>query len=260
MIVLKLTEEELKILDRARDEDNPYDDTNGDFRSGHVGEKLISQFMTQRGWTVLSVSTIEDDNLKSYDVEFINEKNETTKVEVKIDRYCIPKNKKINVPGVGVCTIPHGRDTGNIFAEIKCNGIPSGISTTESDYFFYMFLNLGEIWVIEPQKFRDLIKKNKDVWELSKKAGQRGRVMGFKVPRKDVEKDFHIIKFELEITNEPKSDKELMDRFNFEKNRPTYGQAHSIGKKLLFAEVTRRGLLTYDEIMEYNYFQKGTDS
>ena len=56
------------------------------------------------------------------------------------------------------------------------------------------------------------------------------------------------------------SDKELMDQFNFEKNRPTFGQAHSIGKNLLFSEVKRRGLLPYDEIMEYNYFQKNTDN
>jgi hypothetical protein len=56
------------------------------------------------------------------------------------------------------------------------------------------------------------------------------------------------------------SDKELMDQFNFEKNRSTFGQAHFIGKNLLFIEVKRRGLLTYDEIMEYNYFQKNTDN
>lgn len=206
MIVLKLTEEELKILDRARDEENPYEETQKDFKSGHIGEKLIAQFMSQRGWDILSVSTKEDDNLKSYDVEFINDRNQVVKTEVKIDRYCIPANKKINVPGIGVCTIPHGRDTGNIFAEIKCNDVPSGVSTTESDYFFYMFLNLGQIWVIEPQKFRDLIKKNKKVWELSEKAGQRGRVVGFKVPRKDVENDFKVIKFKLEITNEYQSE------------------------------------------------------
>jgi hypothetical protein len=98
--------------------------------------------------------------------------------------------------------IRNGRDTGNIFAEIKCNGIPSAISTTKSDFFIYMFFHLGEIWIIRPEKFREIIKRRRNEFELSKNVAQGKRVSGFKVPRDKVKDDFKVIKFELEIVDE----------------------------------------------------------
>lgn len=46
------------------------------------------------------------------------------------------------------------------------------------------------------------------------------------------------------------SDKELMTLYYCELDRPINSWATSLGRKLVFAEVIRRGLLTYDEVME----------
>jgi len=47
------------------------------------------------------------------------------------------------------------------------------------------------------------------------------------------------------------SDERLMALFYCETVRPINSQAVSIGRKLIFGEVIRRGLLTYDEVIEY---------
>lgn len=47
------------------------------------------------------------------------------------------------------------------------------------------------------------------------------------------------------------SDDKLMSLFYCETVRPINSQAISIGRKLIFGEVIRRGLLTYDEVMAY---------
>ena len=60
---------------------------------------------------------------KRYDVKFLCGDKEAIFVEVKADRL--------------------GKKTGNIAIEYECNNLPSGISTTTSDYWLYFVEEVG---------------------------------------------------------------------------------------------------------------------
>jgi hypothetical protein len=53
-------------------------------------------------------------------------------------------------------------ETGNIFVEISSRGKPSGIYTTESDYFIYVLNGTNSMLVFETPRFRYLIEKLKE--------------------------------------------------------------------------------------------------
>ncbi len=79
-------------------------------------------------------------NFKPYDVK-IKYKDDTYTVEVKADR----KTK----------------DTGNMVIEYECNGKPSGITTTEADYWAYFIDGTPEYFLIPTTDIRKAIDEKK---------------------------------------------------------------------------------------------------
>ena len=49
--------------------------------------------------------------------------------------------------------------TGNMFIEVYSRNKPSGISTTEADYWVYKFSNSGTAIVISTQRLKELVRK-----------------------------------------------------------------------------------------------------
>jgi hypothetical protein len=60
--------------------------------------------------------------------------------------------------------------TGNIAVEFRCNGKPSGISTTEADYWAFVLLNGEVIYFIQVERLKELARQEYKV-SGSKRGG-----------------------------------------------------------------------------------------
>jgi hypothetical protein len=79
-------------------------------------------------------------NFKPYDIKIKN-KSDTYTIEVKADR----KTKT----------------TGNVVIEFECNKKPSGITTTEADYWAYFIDGTEDYFLIPTDDIRNAIKEGK---------------------------------------------------------------------------------------------------
>jgi hypothetical protein len=88
---------------------------------------------------------------KEFDIEIWDEENESTRYEVKADRWT---NK-----------------TGNICIEFECNNKPSGITTTWADYYVYFVIKNDsyDLYIIPVYIINELIKDKK--YKSIKKGG-----------------------------------------------------------------------------------------
>jgi hypothetical protein len=75
-----------------------------------------------------------------------------------------------------------GRDTGNIFIEFSCRGKDSGIKVTQADWFVYYFKYLGELWLIQVEDLRKLIRENNFRVGIGGDPGSDSS--GYLIPRK----------------------------------------------------------------------------
>lgn len=108
-----------------------YEKFKDDLKEAHKYEKLVANFFTDNGYNILEYC-----ENKYYDL-LIEKNNKTYKVEVKCD---------------------HQTKTGNIIFEYFAFNKPSGISTSKSDYWVYVFPLLNQIWFMKTKKIKELIK------------------------------------------------------------------------------------------------------
>ena len=119
--------------------------SNGDFEKdlkiGEDNEMVVSSFLEGKGMIYMSNCTD-----KRYDLLMKGKSGSEVKFEVKTD-VLVNKNK----------------DTGNVAIEIRYKKKPSGISSTEAEWFVYYFANLDKenLWMIKVKDLKTLIKKNK---------------------------------------------------------------------------------------------------
>jgi Holliday junction resolvase-like predicted endonuclease len=138
---------------------------------GNQGETVIVEFLVSKGLTYLESN---DDN--RYDFIMLKNDVEVT-YEVKTDVLCKPSY-----------------DTGNMFVEFKCRNKPSGIETSQAKWFVTYFKFLDEIWFIESDKLRKLIKDN--YFHVIKNGGDVGsQTHGYLINRKRFKEHFKV--FEL---------------------------------------------------------------
>ena len=141
-----------------------------DLKLGNDGEKILVKYLEDKGCKFLNFN---DDN--KYDIKMIK-KNKITTYEIKTDVKCAPLF-----------------DTGNIFIEFNSRNKPSGINTTQADWFVTYFRFLKEIWFIKTSKLKKLIENND--FQQFKNAGDIGSAThGYLINRKNFKQYFHVHK------------------------------------------------------------------
>lgn len=146
---------------------------------GKPGELIVGEFFKSLGYDVSELNN-------TYGYDFIITKNgENYKVEVKADQKCITPT---------LSWLPNN-DTGNIFVEYTSWNRPSGIITTKSDIFVYLFEKLKpkELWLIKVAKLKKLIRDND--FKTTKESGDVGsNTEGYLIPRYNFLSDFSLYK------------------------------------------------------------------
>ncbi len=134
-----------------------------DIVTGEKGEEFIKEVLIKRGMVFKKYN--KD---KRFDLE-MEYKGESITYEIKTDVY--------------------KRDTGNIFIEFECRGVPSGIEVTEADFFVTFFPRLGEIWNIKTSELKKIISENK--LKTTSFSGDEGsNTKGYLINKKQYRKMF----------------------------------------------------------------------
>jgi hypothetical protein len=113
---------------------------NSDLAFGNIYEKKLVEIIPNDSYI------IKKGYFPDYDIEITNGEIKTT-YEVKADRYTYK--------------------TGNVAIEFECNNSPSGITTTNADYYAYFVIkpyNLFELYIIPT----DIIKNKIEIQEYKK--------------------------------------------------------------------------------------------
>lgn len=119
-------------------------------------EHMIRDVLKVSGWPDTELNASKDyAELKAYDLH-----NAAFTCEVKHDRMA--------------------KDTGNIFLEISCNGIASGVQGTEADY--WVFVIHEGAWAIPVIKLKEIMERDRDKGTLRNMSGDGGRVAGVTFP------------------------------------------------------------------------------
>jgi len=135
---------------------------------GNEGEKIINGFLEKNGGEFINFN-----NDSKYDLK-MKIKNKYKTYEIKTDVLCIPK-----------------RDTGNMFVEFNCRDKPSGIETTQADWFVTYFKFLNQVWFIKTQNLKNLINENK--FRVITNAGDlNSKTHGYLIPRSVFKDKFHV--------------------------------------------------------------------
>jgi len=137
---------------------------------GEHGELVVIKDLESVGATFIT-----DNKNNRYDI-IMNVNNEDIKYEIKTDVFCKPEN-----------------DTGNLFVEYQCRGKYSGILVTEAKWFVTYYEHLREIWYIQTDVLKTLIRDN-DIprTEFSGDAGSNTK--GWLLPRYQYKKHFIVRK------------------------------------------------------------------
>ena len=140
-----------------------------DLISGEKGEEIVLNHIL----SITKGKLINTNKDNKYD--FAIEKNNVIKTyEIKTDEYCKP-----------------GSDRGNIFVEIECRGKYSGLSVTEADWFVFYLPHRKQIWYIETDKLKELIKSNTFIQtEMSGDANSNTK--GYLIPRRKFREYFKV--------------------------------------------------------------------
>lgn len=147
---------------------------NLDFRTdlmlGNTGEKQVVTFLESKGCTFKSFN-----NDNKYDLLMVKNGKDVT-YEIKTDVKCAPLF-----------------DTGNIFIEFESRKKPSGISTTQAEWFVTYFEYLNELWFIKTNVLKTLIQNND--FPIFRDAGDIGsETHGYLIKRKQYLDNFHVCK------------------------------------------------------------------
>lgn len=141
---------------------------NDDIKIGEEGERDIIKYLESKGGKFL-----HDNKDNQYD--FIMDFNGShIKYEVKTDVFCAPIF-----------------DTGNIFIEFESRNKPSGIAVTKAKWYVTYFIFLKEIWFIESDRLRKLIKEN-NFTETQFSGDNDSNTKGYLINRKSIQDNFII--------------------------------------------------------------------
>jgi hypothetical protein len=148
-----------------------------DLKEGQTGEKAIANFLNDNGYEVLRYN-----NDKLWDIIALNASNKPVLFEVKTDRYELYKGK-----------------TGNMFIETSCGGKPSGVSSTEADWFIYYLPDFNEAYFIKTKE----LKKHLLIegFRYATRSGDNGKVRGHLINREKYSHLFHIHKVDSKYFN-----------------------------------------------------------
>lgn len=69
--------------------------------------------------------------------------------------------------------------TGNVFVEFECNGVPSGLSTTQSDFYWFHLTGTGRSLLIATDKLKEICKEVRGKRNCIVKGGDFDRARGF---------------------------------------------------------------------------------
>jgi hypothetical protein len=154
----------------------PHYNFEEDLAFGDNGEQFIANYLEEKGLRL--INTNED---YKYDLKMLKN-NEEVKYEVKTD------------DKVSIIT-----DTKNHFVEFECVNRytrklrPSGITTTESDWYVFYYIHINEIWFVKTKTLQKLIKDN--VFPIYYGAGdKKNPTNGYLINRNNFKKYFHVHK------------------------------------------------------------------
>lgn len=143
---------------------------NNDLKQGNIGERIVANYLKNKGFNIIGFS-----NEKKYDIiTDYNGKEKTFEVKTDLWEYY---NKKV---------------TNNLFIEVSCSGKPSGISSSQADYFIYLLPETGYMYMIKMEELRDLIRFNN--FRKSTQSGDGGRSVGYLLNRDKIKEHFNIVK------------------------------------------------------------------
>lgn len=145
-------------------------DFKTDLKLSRIGEDTVKDFLIKQGGAF-----INDNHDNQYDLAFTFNGERKT-YEVKTDFKCAPLF-----------------DTGNLFVEYQSRNKPSGISTTQADWFVTYFIYFNELWFIKTNKLKQLLSDNNFPTFLD--AGDiDSATHGYLIKRKDFKNHFNVFK------------------------------------------------------------------
>jgi len=122
-----------------------------------LGEEYQQKYLSLIDYDSYEMAT---GNFKAYDIK-ITQHPHTKTCEVKADRMTAR--------------------TGNVVIEFECSGKPSGITSTEADYWVYFIVGTNEYIKIDTPVLRQLIADNK--WTRKVKGGDGWRSNMYLFPK-----------------------------------------------------------------------------
>lgn len=137
---------------------------------GGDGELLVKRILENKlHFTNIEINTSKNyRTLKAYDITAVNKNGQKVYFEVKNDFKSVK--------------------TGNIAIEFECNGLPSGINSTTSDFCVYIGLN--EVYIIKTKKLREIIDRKLYFRTVSGGDGNLAKMYLFK---KSVIKEYSLV-------------------------------------------------------------------
>lgn len=147
-----------------------------DLKDGHRGERVIKHFLESQ----LNFLYLGDCDDYRYDLLHLNDKTELPmKIEVKTDSW----------------EKDYSDCTGNLVLEVEDRGKPSGISTSEADFYVWYlpYLDREQVWIASTEFLKFGIAKKgwplKPIGEYSEKMGDKSG-MAYLIPRHKEMRDF----------------------------------------------------------------------
>jgi hypothetical protein len=149
-----------------------------DLAQGNTGERVVCEYLLSKR---PQYGLAEYNNDSRYDFRLTSSTENDLTFEIKSDCYEYLK----------------GFMTYNIFVETSCSNKPSGIMTSEADYFVYYFPYLEEAYFIQSDKLREFVREHNeddDGIEYKNRAGDGQRVEGVCIHRNYHRDIFNVVK------------------------------------------------------------------
>lgn len=113
---------------------NYYEKFKEDLEEGKRWENVVILFLVSN----FKFKWLKQADVKEFDLYGEHEDGRMISFEVKTDMY--------------------ETDTGNMAIESESRGKPSGIMATESDYFIYFYPRLNQMYLIDSQELKEIVK------------------------------------------------------------------------------------------------------
>jgi hypothetical protein len=140
---------------------------NEDIHVGEAGEKIVIRDLESLG-----LKFISDNKNHTHDVIMEKQNGDMVSYEIKTDVLIKPD-----------------MDTLNMFIEFESRGNPSGISTTQAEWFVMFFKHLREVWYIRTKDLKELLAETN--CRITEMAGDlNSNTKGYLLPRYVHQKKF----------------------------------------------------------------------